>query len=154
MIQRIQTVYLLIATGLMILLFSNPIAEIVVSEDLYLKLWHNRIAAADALLFTPYSTWPLTVLLSVIILVNLIAVFLYKNRILQIRFCVFNLILMFGIVGLIYFFTQYAVKNLNGITSVFLWPVVMPMISIILNYLAIKAIQKDENLVRSYDRIR
>jgi len=61
---------------------------------------------------------------------------------------------MFGLVGLIYYFTKYTINSTEGMKSVFLWPIVCPMIAIILNYLALKAIQKDENLVRSYDRIR
>ncbi len=154
MIQRIQTVYLLLAAFLMSLLFTNPIAEILVSDKLFLTLWHNKIVSSDPELFSRMSTWPITVLLGVVVLVELVIVFLYKNRLLQIRLSIFNLLLMFGLVGLIYFFTKHTLNNLEGIKSAFLWPVVCPMISIILNYLALKAIQKDENLVRSYDRIR
>lgn len=153
MIQRIQTVYLAFALFLMTLLFSNPIAEIIINKSLYLTLWHNKIVSTNTE-FTPHSTWPITLLLSVILLIELVAIFLYKNRQLQIRLCVFNLLLMFGIVGLIYFFTKSTLSSMEGIKSVFLWPIVCPMIAIILNYLALKAIQKDENLVRSYDRIR
>jgi hypothetical protein len=153
MIQRIQTIYLLVAVFLMALLFSNPIAEIIINNSLYLTLWHNKIISTNTE-FAPHSTWPITVLLSVIILIELFAVFLYKNRQLQIRLCVFNLLLMFGIVGLIYFFTKSTLNSMEGIRSVFLWPIVCPMIAIILNYLALKAIQKDEKLVHSYDRIR
>lgn len=154
MIQRIQTVYLAIAAFILILLFSNPIAEIIISDNLFLTLWHNKIAASDNELFTPLSTWPITVLLSVIVLIEFTAIFLYKKRMLQIRLTIFNLLLMFGLVGLIYYFTKGTLSSNEGIKSVFLWPIVCPMIAIILNYLAFKAIQKDENLVRSYDRIR
>jgi hypothetical protein len=153
MIQRIQTIYLLVALFLMALLFSNPIAEIIINKSLYLTLWHNKIISTNTE-FAPHSTWPITALLSVIILIELIAIFLYKNRQLQIRLCVFNLLLMFGIVGLIYFITKSTLSSMEGIKSVFLWPIVCPMVAIILNYLALKSIQKDENLVRSYDRIR
>lgn len=154
MIQRIQTVYLAIAAFLLILLFSNPIAQIVVSESLYLTLSHSKIAAIDNELFTAISTWPITVLLSVIVLIEIGIIFLYKKRQLQIRLSIFNLLLMFGLVGLIFYFTKTTLHNLEGIKSYFLWPIVCPMISIVLNYLALKAIQKDDNLVRSYERIR
>lgn len=154
MIQRIQTIYLLIAAFLMVLLFSNPIAEIVVTDNLFLNLWHNKIISVNEDLFTPLSTWPITVLLSFIILTELLTIFLFKRRQIQIRLCIFNLLLMFGLVGLIYFFTKYTLHNMEGMNSVFLWPIICPMIAIILNYLALKAIQKDEKLVRSYDRIR
>ena len=154
MIQRIQTVYLAIAAFLLVLLFSNPISQIILSEKLYLTLWHHEISAASDELFASVSTWPITFLLSVIVVIEIVTIFLYKRRLVQIRLCVFNLLLMFGLVGLIYYFTKYTITSTEGMKSVFLWPIVCPMIAIILNYLALKAIQKDENLVRSYDRIR
>jgi len=154
MIQRIQTVYLAIAAFLLVLLFSNPISQIILSEKLYLTLWHHEISAASDELFASVSTWPITLLLSVIVVIEIVTIFLYKRRLVQIRLCVFNLLLMFGLVGLIYYFTKYTINSTEGMKSVFLWPIVCPMIAIILNYLALKAIQKDENLVRSYDRIR
>lgn len=154
MIQRIQTIYMLIAAFLLVLLYSNPIAEIIVTDKLYLTLWHHKIVSVNEELFATRSTWPITFLLSVILLIQVISVFLYKRRQIQIRLSIFSLLLMFGLVGLIYFFTKYTLNNMEGIKSVFLWPIVCPMIAIILNYLAIKAIQKDEKLVRSYDRIR
>ncbi len=154
MIQRIQTVYLAIAAFLLVLLFSNPISQIILSEKLYLTLWHHEISAASDELFASVSTWPITFLLSVIVVIEIVTIFLYKRRPVQIRLCVFNLLLMFGLVGLIYYFTKYTITSTEGMKSVFLWPIVCPMIAIILNYLALKAIQKDENLVRSYDRIR
>jgi len=154
MIQRIQTVYLLAATFLLGLLFSNPIAEIIISDNLYLTMWYNKIIASDPETIAARTAWPLTILLAVIVAVELVIVFLYKKRNVQIRLSIFNLLLMFGLVGMIYFLTKQTLNSMEGLKSVFLWPIVCPMIAIILNYLAIKAIQKDENLVRSYDRIR
>jgi hypothetical protein len=154
MIQRIQSVYLLLAVILMVLLYSNPIAEIVVRENLFLTQFHNKIVAVNDESFIPISTWPVTVLLSVIVLLNLSAILLYKNRQLQIRFCIFSLLLMFGLIGLVFFFTKTTLSSMEGLKSVFLWPFVCPMVAIILNYLAFKSIQKDERLVRSYERIR
>jgi FtsH-binding integral membrane protein len=154
MIQRIQTIYLVIAAFLLVLMFSHPLAQIIVSEKLYLTLWHHKIISPDNELYAPVSTWPVTVLLSVIVFIEVLTIFLYKRRQLQIRLCIFNLLLMFGLVGLIYYFTKTTLSNMEGVKSVFLWPIVCPMIAIILNYLALKAIQKDDNLVRSYERIR
>jgi peptidoglycan/LPS O-acetylase OafA/YrhL len=154
MIQRIQTIYLVIAAFLLALLYSNPISEIMISDNLYLTLWHNKITSLDKEAFAQQSIWSLTILLSVILLIEAVLIFAYKKRQLQIRLCIFNILLMFGLVGLIYFYTKYTLSSLNGIKSLFLWPIVCPMIAIILNYLALKAIQKDEKLVRSYERIR
>lgn len=154
MIQRIQTVYLVIAAILISLVFANPIAEIFISDELYLTLSHNSIEGSDPDLFPAQSTWPVTLLLAAILAIELVIIFSFRNRILQIRLCIFNLLLMFGVVGMIYFFTKYTLSQMEGQKSIFLWPILCPMVAIILNYLAIKAIQKDERLVRSYERIR
>jgi hypothetical protein len=154
MIQRIQTVYLVLAAFLLILLFSNPIAQIILSDQTYLTLMHNRIYSPVDEAFNSFPTWPLSVFLAVIVIIELISVFLYKKRILQKRFCRFNLLMMFGLIALIWYYTRFTLGTWQGTKTVFLWPVVCPMISIVLNFLAMKAIQKDEDLVRSYDRIR
>ncbi len=154
MIQRIQTVYLAIAAFLMILIYSNPIAQIIVNDNLFLTQWHHQIIAVSNELFTPLSTWPVTALLSAIILIEFVAIFLFKNRLLQMRLCIFNMLLLIGLTGLIFFFTKSTLSGLDGKKSVLLWPFLCPIIAIILNFLAFKAIQKDEKLVRSYDRIR
>ncbi len=154
MIQRIQSIYLLIATGLFIFMLTNPLAQILLPGDEFLYFHHNRIVAMSSQTFVPVPSWPVTILIVVIMLIGLMAIFLYRNRILQMRLCVFNILLMFGLVGLIYFFMKYTMKKFDGVDSVFLWPIVVPFISIILTYLALKRIQKDEALVRSYDRIR
>jgi hypothetical protein len=154
MIQRIQTIYLFISTILLAFLFSNPLAEIVISEKLILLFKFNQILSPSDPDFIPVSTWPVTVLLISTILTGCLAIFQYKNRILQMRLCIFQILLMFGLTGMIYFLTKATVKHMNGQNSVFLWPVILPYISIILSYLAVKRIQKDEKMVRDYDRIR
>ncbi len=154
MIQRIQTIYLFIGTILLTFMFVNPIAELSISENLYLIFKFNRIESLNSADFTTLSTWPVTSLLFLNIVIGIISIFLYKNRALQMRLCVFNIILLFGLVGMIYFFTKTILHQLEGQESVFLWPIILPFISVIFTYLAFKRIQKDEKLVRSYDRIR
>lgn len=99
------------------------------------------------------KTIPLTILLSVIVLMLIITIFLYKNRILQMRLSVFNILLMLGSVGLIYFYSLQVQGKIDGETF-YLYPVIFPVASAILTFLAFRGIKKDEELVRSYDRIR
>jgi hypothetical protein len=135
-------------------MLGRPIAELQINDTLFLQFYHLKIMPASDTAFQAISTWPVSVLIFTIMGISFINIFLYKKRILQLRLCVFNIILMFGLVGLIYFFTKYTINDLNGITSVFLWPIVVPFISIVLTYMALKGIQKDEALIRSYNRIR
>lgn len=96
---------------------------------------------------------PLTILISLIIFITLITLFLFKKRILQIRLIIINIILMLGLIGLIYFYV-YQIKQFGIYKSHFQFPCLYPIISLILSYLAIRSIGRDEALVRSIDRIR
>jgi hypothetical protein len=154
MIQRIQTVYLIIALALLTLLFSNPVAEIIISEKLHLVFKFNRIESLLVSEFHTKSVWSVEVLFFSILLIELSTIFLYKFRIVQMRLCVLNILLMFGLIGMIYFVTKINLKQLDGQESIFLWPMLIPFISIILTFLAFKGVRKDDKMVKSYDRIR
>lgn len=154
MIQRIQSVFLFLAAIILLIMISSPIAQLSVREDLILNLNFFEIRAITGENFEPVSAWPVATLVFLSMILSFIALFSYKNRIRQFRISVFNIFLLFGLEGLIYFFTKFTLSDMEGVSSVFLWPVVVPFISIILIYLAIKAIQKDEALIKAYDRIR
>jgi hypothetical protein len=154
MIQRIQTIYLLAASFLFFFLLNNPLAEIITIEDKLLELNYLKLEAANPEVFTSISVWPLTTLLVTIMVLGIVTVFLYKRRTLQMRFCMFNILLMFGLVGMIYYYAKFAPIDAERAESVLLWPIVVPFISIILTYLALKSIQKDDALVKSYERLR
>ncbi|WP_159517209.1 DUF4293 domain-containing protein [Sunxiuqinia indica] len=147
MIQRIQTLYILISTSLIGLLFALPFAEIAVSDKFYLfniqGILHNGQVIENGL--------PITIFTGIILVLHVTAIFLFKKRILQIRILVFSILLMLGLFGMFYFFTYYSFK---GADVSFKIAVVFPLIAIILDYLAIRNIGKDEALVRSIDRIR
>ncbi len=147
MIQRIQTIYILLSAILIGSLFSLPFAEIAFQDQLYLfdvrGILRNGTVQENGL--------PLAFFIGLILILHLVAVFMFKKRTLQIRILVFSIILMIGLFGLFYFFTYYSFDN-AGIS--FKIPVIFPLIAVILDYLAIRNIRKDEELVRSIDRIR
>lgn len=100
------------------------------------------------------STWGLFVVGIISSVLALITVFLYKQRMLQIRISIFNIVVMIGFY--LYFgfilYKIYPVENLQfqkvGIG------IIMPFIAIILTILAIRKIGADEALVRSLQRLR
>jgi hypothetical protein len=81
-------------------------------------------------------------------------IFFYKNRKLQIRICVYAIILEFGQIGLMYYFWVVLFHKLGEAEYLFRIPVLFPVLAIILTYLAFRGIRKDEILIRSIDRIR
>lgn len=100
------------------------------------------------------SVWPFSFLLAIVMLIGIASIFLYKKRTLQMRLCMYNIFLMLGLVGLIWYYTKYTLNDLEGIQTAFLWPVVIPFISSVFTYLALKYIKRDDALIKSYDRLR
>ena len=152
MIQRIQTVYFLIAEILISMLFFFPFAEVLGKGG---EIYHLDFKG-----FYPETgnnpNWmgsPLFLLGTVCFLLLLVTIFQYKRRMLQIKLSAIAVFLLLGVTGLIVYYGWSAVKMVSGTGSLNL-VVLSPVIAIIIIYLAIKAINKDEKLVRSIDRIR
>src|SRR5690554_8152225 len=111
MLQRIQSLYLLLAAAAMLIAIAVPLATFsfnsdeVVFEAMGIYLNGNLTD----------STWGLFVIGIVSSVLGLITIFLYKNRILQIRLSIFNIILMVGFylyLGFI-FYMVYPVEDLS-----------------------------------------
>ncbi len=147
MIQRIQTVFILIAEMLMASLFFVKLADLSVEGELY-TFSIKGIFNGDALVF---DGLPILIFIGIIVVLHLVIIFMYKNRIRQIRMLVFTILLLLGLFGMFFYFT-YA--GFTGAQVAFKVPVAFPIVAAILDYLAVRAIGKDEALVRSMDRIR
>lgn len=153
MIQRIQTLYLLVSLGLIVLIFFLPVAELISGN--------NQLVTFRAAGFYDegtgniiLTTFPVVIMISVILLLYFTTIFLFKKRIIQMRLCVLNIILLFGLIGLFCFHLLFYVKTIRGVDFKIGISFILPVISIILTYLAFRGIRKDEYLVRLADRIR
>ncbi len=154
MIQRIQTIYLLLVVALSSVLFFTPVAgwlinDVVRAELMFSGVWVEGMRNVDI------TTWGLSVLTAIIPLVALVSVFLFKKRIIQVRLNVFNILLMVGYYGLLAL-TLWTGGEQIGETSAWYLEVVssFPLVCVVLSFMAIRAILKDEALVRSLNRIR
>jgi len=147
MLQRIQTIFILIAELLTAAIFKFKLADI--SADGQLMTFFARgISNNERLIF---DGLPLQILIGIIVVLHIIVLFSFKKRIRQIRLLVFTIILLLGLFGLCLFFAYTGVNNAN---IAFKIPVAFPLVTVILDWLAIRFIGKDEALVRSLDRIR
>jgi len=150
MLQRIQSVYIFIALILMALSSYLPLVELLTEDG------QNYIAYASGIRLgseTILSTLPLVILTISSTAINAIALFSFKKRMLQIRFLIFSIILQLGTYGLAAYYFLQLNEGFSHLTNPSL-PITFPLISVILCFLAIRAIGKDEALVRSLDRIR
>jgi hypothetical protein len=98
----------------------------------------------------------LTVATGIVSALSLVTIFLYKNRKLQIIFCITLMIILiclltFFIIYLFMLFTRYNFFNLKAIEIAGLF---LPVVSLIFIIFAKKFIKKDEKKVRSWERIR
>ncbi|MCY1722495.1 DUF4293 domain-containing protein [Prolixibacteraceae bacterium Z1-6] len=147
MIQRIQTIFMLVAGLLIGSLCVQKFADIIVNDQLHIFNAFG-IFKGEELLF---SGLPFLIFIGIITVLHLVAIFLFKKRILQIRVLGFTILLLLGLFGMFFYFT-YA--SFDDVTVAFKIPVALPIVAAILDWLAIRAIGKDEALVRSLDRIR
>ncbi len=144
MIQRIQTLYLLIAT-----LLSSALVFV-------LHLWVDdagvEFFAMDAFVTDNVLLKTMSVLFFVSAAWTLIAIFKYKNRKLQFVLGRLSILINFILLGILVYFTQ----NLSGEINVSEKGIglLIPVFTIVLVVLANKAIKKDEELVKSVDRLR
>ncbi|MDA3818016.1 MAG: DUF4293 domain-containing protein [Prolixibacteraceae bacterium] len=153
MLQRIQTVFLLLALILIGLLAWLPLGDIIAGTELYEFTIRGVFHAENGNVVI--NAWPLIALLAVIEILQLLIIFGYKNRVRQMRMAVFNILIMLGFLAAAWFFVHLSLKELGGEGGYsFKIPLAFPIVAAILNYLAIRAIGKDEALVRSVDRIR
>ena len=89
--------------------------------------------------------------------VPLVNIFLFKRRMLQIRLCAVELVLLLGsvaFIGIYYYLSTRMVSQAEFHTQGFRIAAVFPLVALVLDYLAMRAIFKDELLVKSLDRIR
>lgn len=149
MIQRIQSIYLLLVGVLMIATVFSPLFAVSISGA--------ELDFTSFGIFTKqvvYPAWGIVSLAAVCAVLPLINIFLYKKRKTQIKITTITslLILFFYItVGVYFYFMsgKFDASFINVQYGIFL-----PLIAIIFNTLAARKIKKDENLVRSLDRIR
>ncbi|MDR0724814.1 MAG: DUF4293 domain-containing protein [Prevotellaceae bacterium] len=140
MIQRIQTLYIFIVIVLQSILLSTNIAKCV------------DLSSGNEIIYKTMDNFLIAALTSLTALIPAISMFLYKKRILQMRFNIFNSILLVALQG---FIVYYIVSYINSETSsVFMIQSLFPVISLILSILAIRNILKDELLIRSLHRLR
>ena len=149
MIQRIQTVYLLVVAILAVVMISLPVGSFVMPDYHMSELTNLALVSEEGV--SDYAPWALFALQTVSAILALVTIFLYKKRMLQIRLTLFNMLVLVGYYVTLVIF----VLNLKGDASfVPSWTVCLPLISIILSWLAIRAIGRDEVLVKAADRLR
>jgi protein-S-isoprenylcysteine O-methyltransferase Ste14 len=147
MIQRIQSLFLLLAAGGLGALFAFPFASTPTAVE-------GSVLFAD----TAYSVFDNPVLMgffAVAALLALISIFLFKNRTLQVRLSIFSFITaLLGLIVAVIFFLQDPFPETEYETIQDQLGLYLPLGAMVLLLLAMRFIRKDDKLVRSMDRLR
>ena len=147
-IQRIQSVYLLIAVILMIVFAFFPALtfELGGREFVYGALEAGKVGVTHI--------DPLMLMLVVLIsLLAFIDIFLYKNLQRQMTVCFVDIII--GLAMLVAICIQaFVVNGKEGVTLQLQWYLALHVLSIIFLMLAHKAMSRDKKMLRDADRLR
>lgn len=152
MIQRIQTLYLFAAAALMITALFTPLAYFAADGNEYVL---RAFALSGSEGAQPAIYMGIVMVLAAVL--PLVNIFLFKRRMLQIRLCAVELVLLLGsvaFIGIYYYLSGRMVSQAELHAQGFRISALFPLVAMALDYLAMRAIFRDELLVKSLDRIR
>lgn len=147
MLQRIQTVYLMLAFIVSALLFTKlPIAVFPFPDG-------GDIVFNFTGKYEIISTLPLLLLNGALVVLTFISVLLYSKRPLQFKLTMFGFLLNVILI-IAMFFTADSMQNQLKMEAQYKLGAILPLISMVLLILASKSIRKDEKLIKASDRLR
>ncbi|WP_300736081.1 DUF4293 domain-containing protein [uncultured Alistipes sp.] len=154
MIQRIQTLYLLVVAALMAVTLFTPLAWFAADGAEYrLYAFSLQTLEGGAVQGTVY----MGLLLLASCLLPLVTIFLFRRRMLQIRLCVVEMVLLLGATAMeaiYYYLSARAFSDAAMYARGFKPSIALPLVGLFFAYLAVRAIFRDELMVRAADRIR
>ena len=180
MLQRIQTLWLVLAAFCMAMCFVFPTAEYHLTDPTLNQVTEaqlNLIAKSNPEMLNQilngepqvefsqkgsgFNTWPLIALALATIAIAVLCIFLFKNRVRQARIVMVGFMLNLVYAFLVFFWAvdKYAdtvmnYMHLNNISVSWFIGAYAPIASLLFLFLAQRAIRKDEAKVRAADRLR
>jgi len=155
MLQRIQSIYLLLAGLSLFALFLFPLVhDVYVNNKPITVMITGVYQDANGHQAQTESFLLLTVATTIVALLPMVIIFLFKNRKRQIAMCYGTMLV---IVAYSYWVSQTAKKAIQDADltmSNYGIGIILLSVSILFVILAQKAIQRDEKLVKSADRLR
>ena len=142
MIQRKQSLFLLLSVIISVLLLYLPVFEMI--SDTIDNPGKKFTLSINALLL---------ILNGAIGGLSFIAIFMYRVRNIQRRMCNLALLLACTLIGLLFFLSDTMSSGMNQKIH-YLYGSYLPLIQILIIFLAGRFVKHDEDIVRSADRLR
>lgn len=152
MIQRIQSIWLLLATITISCLLFVPMVTTTVGGTEYQVLATGLYQKTGEITTKIEAYLPLFISTIAVALMCFINIFNFRKRAVQKKIIIANVVL---IIGLSFWCSQYAKKIPGGLeTANYNVGMFLPVIAILFSILAIRGINNDEKLLKSADRLR
>jgi len=157
MIQRIQSVLLALAALMGVVFSFVPILGYQYQDKTYtMKAYQSFLTEDGSLVF---KNMGIGFIGGIIIVLLLATIFLFKNRGLQMKLAKFSILLItLQIVAVVFYNDALKVKlageQIDQVVVGFDFGAILPVLTFLLTYLAIRFIKKDEKLVKAADRLR
>lgn len=156
MIQRIQSIYLLVAGIVTIVLLFIPIGTLTSELGFYTYTpFTVHVINTDLVVA---KTFFVTILLLLSSMISFVTIFLYKKRKLQVRLINFNMLIVLAtLLTMLYIYPKFVftkIPDLNNTVLEYNYVILIIALTAMGLYMAKKAIIKDEALVRSSERLR
>jgi len=155
MLQRIQTVYLFLVLVFTLLFLFFPLGSLEVGATLFvIKTWGVSPESEQILGDYNKLLGMLSLILAFIVMILTVYITLqYKNRLLQIKLGKINILVHMILIVAAFFYLDSIKQGLEDFFSYGV-AIIFPLLSMILILMANRAIKRDEELVRSADRLR
>ena len=162
MIQRRQTIFMLLSVIITALLFFTPLMSFNANGEVMRFTIFGIKNPIETMSFSATYTWPLVVLTILMTVAPLVTIFLYKKRELQVRLCRLNMLVNIIFIGLVFIYYEsdvmsviFAVENdIYTLDVAYFIGMAFPLVNLALEILAIRGIKKDIELLKSVDRLR
>lgn len=162
MIQRRQTIFMLLTAILSALLFFMPLASFEAGDNVMKFTIFGIQNPIDTLTLSKSYTWPLVVLTILMTILPIFAIFKYKKRELQVKLCHLVMLLNLVFIGIVFLYydndIQQIIAAVEGdsyeLDVACFIGMVLPLVNLVLEILAVRGIKKDIELLKSVDRLR
>ncbi len=159
MIQRVQTIYLLFVAILSALIYLFDIAFFKLGNEIVYRYSIYKIIPEDGSDVIVPGNWMMqAILITIIIAISIFSISRFKHRKLQLKLGMINYLLLVALILNFYFSIENTLPILleNGaeLKPVYYIGFYLPIAAVSFQFLANRGIKKDEELVKSVDRLR
>ncbi len=155
MIQRIQSIYLSLTFLLSLLFLKVSFLTFLESSGSVLKITFSGLIRDISMQNHELieKIIPLSAVIILISAISLVTIFLFKKREIQLRLAKLLIAIVCGFILLCGYYSYNVIEKFDA-ELVFGYKMLLPILILVLSVLGHRGINKDNQLVKSYDRLR